>query len=275
MANGGGKQDNPDKVKSTLKLAQEYVKNGKYAEAKTLLNRLNHPKKQEWIAKIEEREAEQSFVQEAEKPKVKQSNQPGCLRRAFNAIVLTTTGLLICMAVLYSTSATPPPIDSVATAMMLIEPEEVIIDEPSGVTYGKDFLPIVREAVSGYGYIQYYEAVMNDDSRLEVDIEISMSPERQFRNAALSALEQALQTYRKRVPGDVQGILRTRVYWQKTGVQCSSGLGAGYRTLAAMNWNATRDGLFVQLDKGRFTDNTPYSDASWYNHPLGIDACKS
>jgi hypothetical protein len=285
-------QDSPDKVKAALAQVKQHLANNEFGAARMVLRKLNHPKRDEWIAKVDEREADAGFEDalsstgEMAAPATftpapftptapKKKNEPGCVYRFVRGLVIGLLAIGACSYWLFAQNGSTfsPAVDHTATQMMSKEPENVLIQD-AGTTLGTDFLPVLREQIARWGYISWYESSIRD-GRLLLEAEMRMADRVQNRNAANKAIAVALSTYYQNVPVENQGYILFGAFWHQNGVQCGENVGAGYRAVSGINWdNVSDERLFETLDKENYSNRVSYGDVAFGVNARAAGFCK-
>jgi hypothetical protein len=152
----------------------------------------------------------------------------------------------------------------------------MLITDPRDTGIPAGFLERLRQTVSSYGYVDYYEGQMSSEGRLLVDTEVWLTSSNPTGTTAYTVIERILRAYAARFPHGTTGRISARVYWQSGGVTCAAGVGMGYRTQQRIDWQSSSQAqIFSALDQERYSDNTSsYADVAWRPFVTGMPECR-
>lgn len=279
----------PELLRAKMNYARELIKNKEYQEARRTLQTIDHPRARAWLKRLDEIEPPKTrhvprsrsntdFDLTIETPKKKRSSLRSCLVW----LLVIFVGIL-CLSLVTLPSSPSSRNNSVQSAntserMLAIQPETVAISDPYNTNIPEEFLENARIAISPFGYVQYYEGSILGNRRFRTDLEVSLADTGNQTNTALKVVEEVLRLFAREFNDQNSGeSISARVFWERDGNQCATGVGMGYRVMETINWqNVSQSQIFSAIDLDNYADTgtRDFSYMGWKPDITGLPACR-
>lgn len=250
-----------------MQVAADLIREGDYERARSLLETVDSPKAREWISKIDAL---------SEKPKRTRKRSP-LVKLIF--FVLFSCVIVFGTAFLLSLTLVRPNVNGTRNQNVPSLPNSAEAQENGQVTSNETLRGGLQRVLNEYGEITDFESQANQrnaDGRLITFMNLRLE-ERQNRQTALNAIEQALRQYAQYTTAhNNAGQFVIRVEWTRNGFTCADNAGMGYRTMQAVNWNGSQRDIFRAIDKnlyGDSMDNAYYGDVGFAPDRSDIESC--